>query len=162
MRILVADDDPTGRAVAHLLVAGAGHEVETVDEGGAALAALLSGGFDAALLDLHMPGMGGVAVATAVAAALPPAVRPRLIALTAAGPGAVAEPCFDACLSKPLQPPALAAALAGDPGLPREAAHPPAPQLADLCARLAEALARGDAEEIGALVRAIGALGGKE
>lgn len=116
MRILIADDDATGREIARVLATRAGHEVEAVADGAAALAALTAGGFDAALLDLFMPGLGGAAVAQAIAAALPPARRPRLIALTAAiAPGGeeAAVQGFDACLSKPLRPGALAGALAG-------------------------------------------------
>lgn len=159
MRILIADDDPTGREIARHLASGAGHQVEAVPDGAAALAALLSGRFDAALLDLYMPALGGAEVARAVRAAMPAGVRPLLIAVSAADPGPPAALGFDACLGKPLRLPAFVAALAGAPDAPPEERPPAAhPQLAELCARLAEALARGDAGAAGELVRLISAL----
>jgi two-component system sensor histidine kinase/response regulator len=130
MRILIADDDPTSREIACHLAAHTGHEAVAVADGASALTALLAGGFGAALLDLHMPLVGGAEVAQAVAAALPAGSRPRLIALTAAvGPGAEVELLargFDACLAKPLRPPTLAAALTGAEA-PLAALAPPAP-----------------------------------
>lgn len=62
MRILVAEDDPGLR---HHLVAAlrsAGHEVDETGEGLEALRLLVAGGQDAAVLDIGMPGMDGVAV----------------------------------------------------------------------------------------------------
>lgn len=127
MHILIADDDPIGLAISRHLASGAGHTVEITTDGGAALAAITTGRFDAALLDLHMPVLDGAAVARAVCAALPPGRRPRLIALSAAtnpgGAGAIAALGFDAYLAKPLRLAALSAALAGD--APPPPLHPP-------------------------------------
>jgi two-component system response regulator MprA len=61
-RILVVDDDP---AVLRMLVrtlAAEGHDVEGVDHGGAALAAVERRAPDAVVLDVAMPDMDGLAV----------------------------------------------------------------------------------------------------
>lgn len=115
MHILIADDDPVSREIARHLVARAGHSHELVADGAAALAALNTGAFDAALLDLSMPLLDGAAVARAVSAAPPVGRRPRLVALSAARvEDQLLAHGFDACLTKPLRPQALAAALADD------------------------------------------------
>lgn len=58
MRVLVVDDDPSVRAA---VAAGLhGLEVVEADSGRAALAALRAEPFDAVLLDVGMPGMGGL------------------------------------------------------------------------------------------------------
>jgi CheY-like chemotaxis protein len=115
MRVLIADDDPTCREIVRHLLVRAGHQVTSVADGAAARAALLREPFGAALLDLQMPELDGAEVARAARAALPAAVRPRLIALTAAAdPGAEARFLalgFDACVGKPIRTAALLAAL---------------------------------------------------
>jgi DNA-binding response OmpR family regulator len=62
MRILVAEDD--ARLRRHLVAAlrEAGHEVEETGVGTQALRVLLAREFDAAVLDISMPGMDGVSV----------------------------------------------------------------------------------------------------
>jgi DNA-binding response OmpR family regulator len=62
MRILVAEDDTRLRR--HLVEAlrEAGHEVEETGVGTQALSVLLASEFDAAVLDITMPGMDGVSV----------------------------------------------------------------------------------------------------
>ena len=64
-RILVIDDDVAQLTVARLALELSGHTVETAQGGLAALAAVtLLGGtpVDAVVLDLEMPGLGGVEV----------------------------------------------------------------------------------------------------
>lgn len=127
MHILIADDNPASRERARALATSAGHTVEVVDDGAAALTAIVAGDFDAALLDRYMPLMDGPTVARSVAAVVPASGRPRLIALTqspdddrdliAAG--------FDACLDKAFCLAALAAAL--QPAQPPPPAPPTAP-----------------------------------
>lgn len=158
MRILIADDDPTGRAISHHLVARSGHAVEVAADGLAALEALARGAFDAALLDLYMPGMDGGAVARAVRDATAAGPRPRLIALTAAahpgGADAILALGFDAFLTKPLNLAALSEALEGHAPPPTPPARPPRPgppapaapaATAELVTALSAALAAGDA-----------------
>ncbi len=60
MRILVVDDEETFRFVIGNRLKGAGHLVETVASGEAALERLAEKAFDVMLLDLRMPGLGGL------------------------------------------------------------------------------------------------------
>jgi len=60
-RVLVADDDTINRAIAAELLASAGYEVVEGKDGEDALALLESAGpFDAVLLDVEMPRLGGI------------------------------------------------------------------------------------------------------
>ncbi|MBD8872160.1 response regulator [Rhodanobacter sp. DHB23] len=59
-RVLVADDHAANRLLLQGVLQKAGHRVMTVGDGEAALDALAGGGFDLALLDLHMPSLSGI------------------------------------------------------------------------------------------------------
>ena len=65
-RILVADDIASDRMVVRLLLLARGIKVVEAADGPAALSALAGSEFDAALLDLNMPGMSGVEIAARV------------------------------------------------------------------------------------------------
>ena len=58
MRILVADDEPIIVSAVQRVLARRGHTVMTAADAAGALALLDSNGFDAALVDVHMPGNG--------------------------------------------------------------------------------------------------------
>ncbi|MCW4455154.1 response regulator [Flavobacterium sp. MXW15] len=60
MQILVADDHEANRMVLQRLLQKAGHRVTCVGGGEAVLDALAEADFDAAIVDLHMPGMSGL------------------------------------------------------------------------------------------------------
>jgi len=62
MRVLVADDEPSIRFVLREVLEGAGHEVEEVADGQAALSALDTGAFDLAFVDIRMPELTGLEV----------------------------------------------------------------------------------------------------
>ena len=62
-RVLVAEDDSVSRLVAVSFLERDGHEVIAVEDGRAALDALLSGAVDLALLDVQMPELSGLEVA---------------------------------------------------------------------------------------------------
>jgi signal transduction histidine kinase/CheY-like chemotaxis protein/HPt (histidine-containing phosphotransfer) domain-containing protein len=81
-RILVVDDDPVTREVARLMVGKAGHKVQAVASGEAAVKTLRKRTFDLVLLDMHMGGMDGIETTRAIRA-LPAIVQPRIVALTA-------------------------------------------------------------------------------
>lgn len=81
-RVLVVDDDPVTREVARVMVGKAGHKVQAVASGEAALARLRKRAFDLVLLDMHMGGMDGIETALAVRE-LPDIAQPRIVALTA-------------------------------------------------------------------------------
>jgi len=67
-RVLVADDDPINRELIEEVCRSEGFEVEGVDTGDRALASAQAGGFDLLLLDVTMPGMGGLDVCRALKA----------------------------------------------------------------------------------------------
>jgi two-component system, OmpR family, KDP operon response regulator KdpE len=59
-RILVVDDDPQIRRVMRVSLTGQGYEVTDAMTGETALEALRAAAFDLVLLDMNMPGMGGL------------------------------------------------------------------------------------------------------
>ncbi|MDQ2666143.1 MAG: PAS domain S-box protein [Gemmatimonadota bacterium] len=61
-RILVVDDEPAMRAAISAFLRSLGHEVQIAASGTAARAFLETNEYDAVLLDLRMPGLGGEAV----------------------------------------------------------------------------------------------------
>ena len=67
--ILVADDDPAGRALLVAALRRAGHDVEAVGDGEAAVAAALARPFAAAVLDVQLPGLDGPSAARKIRAA---------------------------------------------------------------------------------------------
>ncbi len=66
VRLLIADDYETGRAVLSLHLSRCGYIVEQAGEGPQALEMALSGRFDLLLLDIEMPGMNGLEVLSKV------------------------------------------------------------------------------------------------
>ena len=58
--ILIVDDDAGDRAMLRGILSSAGHRVVEAADGEAALRQVSAGAFDVVLLDLKMPGMGGM------------------------------------------------------------------------------------------------------
>ncbi len=58
-RILVADDNRINRLILEQILESAGYAVELVSDGETALQRITTGRYQAAVLDLHMPGLGG-------------------------------------------------------------------------------------------------------
>src|SRR5271165_1365852 len=79
--ILIADDDPAIRLVLRHRLEADGHRVDEAVDSASALAALRTNRFDVALLDIIMPGNGGLDV---LSAAHSEAVRTLIIVITAA------------------------------------------------------------------------------
>lgn len=65
-RLLLVEDDPEVGALAAEALSRAGHSVEHRTDGLRGLEAALGGGFDAIVLDRHLPGMDGLAVLRAL------------------------------------------------------------------------------------------------
>ena len=120
LEVLLAEDNEINALLARAVLVGLGHTVVEVHDGAAAVAAVRSRpqGFPAILMDLHMPGLDGLAAARSIrewekaggaprAAIL--AVTADVLAETRAAAGAAG---IDAVLEKPMTPDALRRALA--------------------------------------------------
>ncbi|HZY60325.1 MAG TPA: sigma-54 dependent transcriptional regulator [Candidatus Binataceae bacterium] len=79
--ILIADDDPAIRLILRHRLEAAGYNVSEAAESTSALAALRTNRFEVALLDIIMPGSGGLEV---LSAAQTDGVRTAIIVITAA------------------------------------------------------------------------------
>jgi signal transduction histidine kinase/CheY-like chemotaxis protein len=66
LKVLIADDHPTNRKVAELMLREAGAEFVSVEDGAAALAAVQAGAFDIVLMDMQMPVMDGLRATRAI------------------------------------------------------------------------------------------------
>lgn len=60
LSLLIADDNPVNCRLAGIMLERAGHTVATVSNGAAAVAAVQAESFDAVLMDIQMPVMGGL------------------------------------------------------------------------------------------------------
>jgi two-component system, sensor histidine kinase RpfC len=105
LKILVAEDNPVNQMVIARILERAGHEVTMVVNGEKALDAVKSQSFDIALLDLHMPVMGGIEAAKIIRY-LRTTPRMPIVALTADATGEAKAECkeagMDAVLTKPI------------------------------------------------------------
>ena len=110
LALLVAEDDPVNAMIARTVLTRLGADVTHVNTGRAAVEAAAGGGFDAALLDLRMPELGGKEAAAAIRAAPAGAALP-ILALTANATEADRTACLtagmDDFLTKPLDPDTL-------------------------------------------------------
>jgi PAS domain S-box-containing protein len=118
LHILLAEDNAVNALLARELLRRRGHHVEAVTTGDAAVAACTSRHFDLVLMDLHMPGLDGIAATQRIRAA-EKAIAMRhtvIVALTAdaleEGRRACLEAGMDGFLTKPIDPDELDAILA--------------------------------------------------
>ncbi len=115
LRILLAEDNPINQKLAVTLLSRAGHRVEVVADGLAAVRAAQAGSYDVVLMDMQMPELDGVGAARAIRAAEAPGARLPIIALTANAFEEDRDACLaagmDGFLSKPIQREALLAAI---------------------------------------------------
>jgi CheY-like chemotaxis protein len=112
LRILIVDDYADAARMLRVLLKGWGHDARVEFDGPAAIAA--AGAFqpDVVLLDLTLPGMGGVEVAQALRR-LPELPGCRIVAVTGHGEEVLPSPSpFDRHLQKPVPHDALLAYLA--------------------------------------------------
>jgi CheY-like chemotaxis protein/HPt (histidine-containing phosphotransfer) domain-containing protein len=110
LRILLAEDNVVNQRVAVGLLAKRGHLVTVVGNGREALVAIEHDAFDVALMDVQMPGMGGLEVTEAIRLRERDrgGTRLRIIAMTAHAMTGDRERCLaagmDGYLSKPIDP----------------------------------------------------------
>jgi len=109
LRILAADDMATNRDVLRFMCRHLGYQIEVVDNGVDALKCIENQPYDLVLLDIQMPGMNGAAVAEELCRRQPnPALRPKLVAITAGLHVGGRERCLSAgmddYLPKPVTP----------------------------------------------------------
>ena len=126
LSLLLVEDDATIAQVVEGLLEAHGHRVKHVAHGLAALSEIATQGFDAALLDLDLPGIDGLTLAQLMRQK---GFRSPLVAVTARA-DAEAEALalqagFDAFLRKPVTGELLSAALATVVARGREPAAPP-------------------------------------
>ena len=128
LKVLVAEDHPTNRAVVALILEPLGVQLTMVEDGRQAVEAVERESFDLILMDIQMPVMDGLTAAREIrdlesALGLP---RTRIVALSAnAMPEHIAEAReagMDEHLAKPIRPEALIALIAATPLDPSAAA----------------------------------------
>ena len=78
LKVLVAEDNPTNRKVAELMLTAMGAEAECVENGKLAVEAVRGTDYDIALMDLQMPVMDGLEAIRAIRGEEASSGRPRL------------------------------------------------------------------------------------
>jgi len=82
--VLIVDDHPACRAICTAFCELFDFSSETVTDGTEAIDAVTHQRFDVILMDIHMPGMGGIEAAQAIRALNGPAARTPIIAVSTA------------------------------------------------------------------------------
>jgi CheY-like chemotaxis protein/HPt (histidine-containing phosphotransfer) domain-containing protein/two-component sensor histidine kinase len=116
LRLLVAEDDAVNRRVGSLLLRKLGHDVDVVEGGAEAVAAVHRRSYDVVLMDMQMPGMDGLEATRQIRRGRPAGGQPQIIAMTASVRVEDREACtqagMDGYLTKPIHQGELQAALA--------------------------------------------------
>jgi two-component system KDP operon response regulator KdpE len=108
-RILVVDDDPQIRRVMRVTLTGQGYEVDDAKEGEAALEKLRRDRFDLVLLDMNMPGMGGLEACRAIRSQSEIAIIMLTVRDTETDKVEALDAGADDYITKPYNPPELLA-----------------------------------------------------
>jgi two-component system, sensor histidine kinase len=118
LRLLSVEDNPFGRVVLNTILTELGHQAEFIGQGEAAAERLAQGtldqgSFDAVLMDMLLPGIGGVEAIRRIRALAPPLGHVPIIGISGRGEDEAAArgAGADAFLVKPVSPRALATAL---------------------------------------------------
>ncbi|HEY8380585.1 MAG TPA: ATP-binding protein [Microvirga sp.] len=82
-RILLAEDLAVNQEIAKAVLQAAGHSVDVVDDGAAAIKAVQAERYDLVLMDVQMPVMDGITATRRIRALDHPAARLPIIAMTA-------------------------------------------------------------------------------
>lgn len=113
LRLLSVEDNPFGRVVLNTILTELGHHAEFIGQGEGASDRLGQGAFDAVLMDMVLPGIGGVEAIKRIRALPPPHGRIVIVGISgrAEDEAAARAAGADAFLVKPVSPRALATAL---------------------------------------------------
>jgi signal transduction histidine kinase/DNA-binding response OmpR family regulator len=115
LRVLVADDEALNRSIMGSFLARLGHDFICVENGAAAVEAVLADDFDVVLMDVRMPVMNGMDATRRIRASSGPRSQVRIMAVTAQAFAEQLAMCqeagMDGHLSKPFTMPMLLAAL---------------------------------------------------
>ncbi len=116
VKVLVVDDNPVNQKLASALLRRLGCEVDTADNGEAALEKLGQHEYALIFMDLVMPKMDGFAATSAIRNLATRGSRVPIVALTASATVDEREHCFavgmDDCITKPIRSERLAECLA--------------------------------------------------
>ena len=116
LRVLVVDDNATNRLIAVKTLEALGASADMVGSGPAAIEAAPRGGYDLILMDVNMPGMGGIEAARRIRALNAPVAKAPIIAHTADvmhhQQGAYVAAGMNGVVSKPFTPGQLLAEIA--------------------------------------------------
>jgi two-component system KDP operon response regulator KdpE len=108
-RILVVDDDPQIRRVMRVTLTGQGYEVDDAKSGEAALDTLRDQRFDLVLLDMNMPGIGGIETCRAIRGQSEIAIIMLTVSDSEADKVDALDAGADDYVTKPYNPPELLA-----------------------------------------------------
>ncbi len=128
LRVLVVDDNETNRLVVRAFLEPARAVITEAADGAAAVDSAAQNEFDIILMDLQMPGMDGLAAASAIRRSQGPSAHVPIIALTGSvtdeDSRAIRKAGMNACLVKPIRADALMAAMEAAIQAPTDAAAP--------------------------------------
>jgi CheY-like chemotaxis protein/nitrogen-specific signal transduction histidine kinase len=120
LSLLCAEDNPYARVVMNTILTELGHRADFVETGEAALAAIERGGYDAVLMDVMLPGLGGVEATKRIRALPGAAARMPVIGISGRGETVSEAQAraagMDFYFTKPVSPRKLAEALASISG----------------------------------------------
>ncbi|MFN0167479.1 MAG: ATP-binding protein [Bryobacteraceae bacterium] len=115
LRVLLAEDNHVNQKVLALQLARLGVRPDIVANGLEALDAVMQTHYDLVLMDVSMPEMDGIEATRRIRSALPPALQPRVVAMTANAFEEDRHKCLDAGMDdffgKPVRAEELAKAL---------------------------------------------------
>jgi CheY-like chemotaxis protein/nitrogen-specific signal transduction histidine kinase len=115
LKLLCVEDNPYGRVVMNTILGELGHSVDFAETGEAAVDAVASGGYDAVLMDVALPGIDGIEATRRIRALRSKAAKVPIVGLSARTEPEMEMTAraegMNAYLAKPVSPVKLAEAL---------------------------------------------------